>query len=374
MAAKKKVRVYKDGGAYQYYCGGSTHRDTALSNKQQGGQPAMTQDSQQDISIPQEKVNKFAEWLRNTSQQAVSKRDFDQELDLIRQVAQRGYSVPDSSAQNYGRMDDPNLRAFQSAYDNSIVDWVNPIEMMTQPQGDMQINFVDPNNTKQPPTNAQPILDQNTNSKLNRFTRDLTNKAQQGQSIPGYDIYNTAMFDGQNADITSLPREDFRRQMQEGIPQTKYPNPDDMVSQSNTEFTKEPDYSTYSSQENNNNQRGSNPYLNANLAIGSMQLIGNIANMDERAARERDVNERVSNVHRIYGAQGPDRGDYMTNVPGVGDFLKPDEHVRSGYNTKIAQDGTQIGNEAYQVNQEVDLNREEIERLIAQGYQIEYLD
>ena len=192
MAAKKKVRVYKGGGAYKYYCGGSVQGDMALPNKQQGGQPSMTQDSQQDDPIPQEKVAKFADWLRNTSEQAIIQRTLDQEMDLIKQVAQAGYSVPGANTQNYGRMNDPNLGAFQRAYDASAMDWTSPIEMMTAglQNGYMQMNPANPDaqnskNGQQPPTNTQQVLDPNTKNKLNTFTRDLTNKAQQGQSVPG---------------------------------------------------------------------------------------------------------------------------------------------------------------------------------------------
>ena len=110
-----------------------------------------------------------------------------------------------------------------------------------------------------------------------------------------------------------------------------------------------------------------NPYLASQTMIAGMQLLGNIGGMDERAAQEAAIRERVSNVHRLYGTQGEDRGDYMVNTPGVGDFLKPDQHTRMGYNTKVAQMG-------YQINDEVDLSEEEIQKLIAQGYDLEYLD
>lgn len=110
-----------------------------------------------------------------------------------------------------------------------------------------------------------------------------------------------------------------------------------------------------------------NPYLASQTMIAGMQLLGNIGNLDERAAQEAAIRERVSNVHRLYNAQGSDRGDYMVNVPGVGDFLKPDQHTRMGYNTKVAKMG-------YQIDDEVDLTEEEIKNLIAQGYNLEFLD
>lgn len=110
-----------------------------------------------------------------------------------------------------------------------------------------------------------------------------------------------------------------------------------------------------------------NPFLASQTALSGMHLLANIGGIDEQAQRERAVRERVSNVHRLYGTSEADRGDYMSNVPGVGDFLKPDQHTRMGYNTKIAQDGVQI-------DDEVELTEEQINQLIEQGYDLEYLD
>lgn len=110
-----------------------------------------------------------------------------------------------------------------------------------------------------------------------------------------------------------------------------------------------------------------NPYLMSDSILAGMHLLSNIGNADERAAEEKAIRERVSNVHRLYGTQGADRGDYMVNAPGVGDFLKPDQHTRMGYNTKIAQDG-------YQINDELDLSDEEIQDLINKGYTFDMLD
>ena len=110
-----------------------------------------------------------------------------------------------------------------------------------------------------------------------------------------------------------------------------------------------------------------NPYLATQASIAGMQLATNIGNLDDRFAQEAGIRERVSNVHRTFGTKGADRGDYMANVPGMGDFLKPNQHTRMGYDTKVAQDGAQIG-------EEMDLRQDEIEALIAQGYELEYLD
>ena len=72
-------------------------------------------------------------------------------------------------------------------------------------------------------------------------------------------------------------------------------------------------------------------------------------------------------MHRLFQAEASDRGDYLANVPGIGDHLKPDQHTRMGFDTKVAQDG-------YQVGDELQLRQDQIEQLIADGYQLEYLD
>jgi hypothetical protein len=59
----------------------------------------------------------------------------------------------------------------------------------------------------------------------------------------------------------------------------------------------------------------------------------------------------------------------MANVPGFGNELKPDEHTRWGRDTKVAQDGGEMS-----VGQETELSDEEIQRLLAQGYKLEFLD
>jgi hypothetical protein len=109
-----------------------------------------------------------------------------------------------------------------------------------------------------------------------------------------------------------------------------------------------------------------NPYLMPTMAIGAMDLIGNIGELDEQRNRENQLRERVSNVHRSYNVNETSRGDYMVNTPKTGDGLKPDEHLRKGFNTKIAQRGMEV-------NEELEMSDEEIQELIAQGYKIEFL-
>lgn len=102
-------------------------------------------------------------------------------------------------------------------------------------------------------------------------------------------------------------------------------------------------------------------------AIATMKGVTTLASYQEKRKREEAIKNRMSNVFETHDVQGSDRGDYMANAPGVGGNFRPDELTRMGYNTKIAQSG-------YEVNDELELSEAEINDLIAQGYQLEYLD
>jgi hypothetical protein len=104
-------------------------------------------------------------------------------------------------------------------------------------------------------------------------------------------------------------------------------------------------------------------------AIAGMRLAEGLFSMGDRMREEEKLKARFSNVFETHGTAGTDRGDYMVNVPGVGDPLKPNQHTRMGYNTKIAQDGG-----AYEIDDELELTEEQINNLVAQGYNLEYLD
>jgi hypothetical protein len=98
-----------------------------------------------------------------------------------------------------------------------------------------------------------------------------------------------------------------------------------------------------------------------------MQMATNIGNLGENKQKKLDAKERMSNVHRRFAVGPQDRGDYATNAFGYGDNLKMDQKTRMGYDTKVAQDGMQV-------NDEMELTEEQINQLISQGYQLEYLD
>jgi len=113
-------------------------------------------------------------------------------------------------------------------------------------------------------------------------------------------------------------------------------------------------------------QFGNNPYLPSEALNVGLAGLSRFTNRREEAKREEELRTSFSNVHELFGSTEQDRGDYMVNLPGVGDPLRPDEHVRKGFNTKVARDGMEVG-------AEMDMDEEEIERLKAQGYDIEIL-
>jgi hypothetical protein len=98
-----------------------------------------------------------------------------------------------------------------------------------------------------------------------------------------------------------------------------------------------------------------------------MQMATNIGNLGENKQKKLDAKERMSNVHRRFAVGPQDRGDYASNAFGFGDNLKMDQKTRMGYDTKVAQGGMQV-------NDEMELTEEQINQLISQGYQLEYLD
>lgn len=123
------------------------------------------------------------------------------------------------------------------------------------------------------------------------------------------------------------------------------------LDESNEEYVAEPNYYAIG--------QGITTGLNALAWLGEA---------DERAAERRRVEERTSNVHRLYSPdKRTNRGDYLQNTKREGEYFRPDQHTRFGYNTKTAQDGMEV-------NDEVELTEDEIRALINQGYQFDYID
>jgi len=198
---------------------------------------------------------------------------------------------------------------------------------------------------------------------LQSFTGTMP-KAQKGLSYPG----NMQLL----PEIDELTREDVLRMMEENDP--KVMDPTQYQNESIQEFepgsTEDPfNKNKRTNDRGNYGSTGMDP-RNTNMAqgmIAGMRVGEGIFNYKNRAEEEQELRKRFSNVFETHGIAGQDRGDYMVNVPGIGDPLKPDQHTRMGYNTKIAQDGLEV-------DQELELTDEQINELITQGYNIEYLD
>ena len=112
-----------------------------------------------------------------------------------------------------------------------------------------------------------------------------------------------------------------------------------------------------------------NPYVKGEAIPAALNALAWLGEGDERAQAEADLRRRMSDPFMFNKTLGPDRGDYMANVPGFGNELKPDDHVKWGMDTKVAQDGGEMS-----IGDEQELSDEEIERLIAQGYKLEFID
>lgn len=436
--AKKKVRVYKDGGYFSYAAGGETGY-----RKQMGGMPPMTQDSQPD-PIHQQKSADFVKKLRTLSQVAIAEK----EREFITGLAQDGYTLqqtdipehlgpgsnlqPGAITKDYGKIQDSNLKQFTQAYDRSTPDWANPINLigtgaqriMSQPdkwqlnlpegqdQQDLFKQFVNPSygNVNLNDFEIQDVEKNGKNRTLNYKATgsqeyvgpDFYPNAvqpfiptmqgfQDGGNFPGAGIFNSDMFANLYGDVENLetgdPNESINNMgTSHGFMKFLGDLNTDVANQTGTQG---PQYDamgvtgdrTVTDQGQLELEKVSkfkqatdeNPYLLPSGMIAGMQLAANVGNLDDRAAQERNIRERTSNVHRLFQAQGSDRGDYLSNVPGVGNFLKPDQHTRMGYDTKVAQDGYQVDG-GYNVGDEVDMRPEQIEQLIADGYQLEYLD
>lgn len=108
-----------------------------------------------------------------------------------------------------------------------------------------------------------------------------------------------------------------------------------------------------------------NPYAVPEMALTTLGVFEGIGNMFKANRGDQQYADQVSDVHRRYGSKAAGRGDYMANVSGVGNWFRPDDYTRKGYGTKMAQMG-------YEVGDELELTDEEIQELIAQGYELEF--
>ena len=115
-------------------------------------------------------------------------------------------------------------------------------------------------------------------------------------------------------------------------------------------------------------QESDKPYVPwGDITRTGMDIASFIGNRDERRNEQARVDERMSNVHRFNPTnKNVNRGDYLINTKKTGEYFRPNEHTRFGYGNN-AQNGMEV-------NSEQELTESEIADLLAQGYQLEYLD
>lgn len=90
---------------------------------------------------------------------------------------------------------------------------------------------------------------------------------------------------------------------------------------------------------------------------------------------DKEAKLKASNIYEFTKVQDDDKGGYLANAPGIGTNFRPDDTTFMGHNTMISQEGGAIfTDEEYQIDGEYDLPESKVKDLIAQGYELEYLD
>lgn len=339
---KKKCRVYKP------------------QSMEHGGQPPMTQDSQPG-SIPQEKSNNFLRWIKENSELA----QLDQELYNMKCGGEYKSKMQYGGSPNgYGKLEQTNTQAFEQAYENMMYDPMQDIQTLAS---NTVNGFGNLFKKEQEPWKKAGM---SSDDYYNKYY----GKAQKGIQVvnevnyPDYGMGFMPEID--NSDYLPNGGLDFIPETDDKIPSNYQLWKDNLAlvkegnkTENQNNLVKQDTQSPYGDEK----QKSRNPYAFPQTILAGARLLTGIGEMDERAALEEQINRKFGNVHENYGTMGAERGDYMVNLPGVGDPLKPNQHTRMGYNTKIAQDGLQI-------DEEMNLTEEQINELIAQGYNLEYLD
>jgi hypothetical protein len=111
------------------------------------------------------------------------------------------------------------------------------------------------------------------------------------------------------------------------------------------------------------------PYKVAQGILGMFDTTIGVGTGIQTAREEDQLAMRKSDPFRRYHTQGKIEGDRTPHTTQkIGNNLTPTRYTRKGYGTKVAQMG-------YEVGQELDgLTPEEIEELLAQGYELEFID
>lgn len=316
---KKKCRVYKP------------------QSMQQGGE---TQDSQLG-NVPETKASNFVNWLKGTSELA----QFEKEM--------TNYQYG-GSPNGYGELETMNMGAYQDAYQDMEYNPMNDIQTL----GSLVAPMFAPKKEEQ---YSDEYMNQNyslkpkkTNSTFGAqpggFGQGMNKgfqlgKAQTGKEVSYPDYGMGFMPEIDNSDYLPNGGLDFMAETDNsGIRlQDIYATEQDY----NSGQTGQLDESTYTNGPDMQKNKVKNPYALTQGVLAGARLLTGFGEMDERAALEAQINKKFGNVHENYGTMGADRGDYMANVPGVGDPLKPNQHTRMGYNTKIAQNGIEIQDNTY---------------------------
>lgn len=321
---------------------------------QEGGEPATTQDSNLD-PVYKEKSNNFLNWLHQSSEKSKVNTMLKADAEAIDNgTFQIGGSINGSGygTGDYGQMYN-DTSAYENAYNNGKGSIAGDISTLA--------GLIPFNNKTEQPLNGETYAANADGSPIETIPTSFGIKPggfgegklsafmQTGGDVnyPGLDLIPEI-----DDSILQLPNEEI------GNDYVLPPEPTEFVPGSSEDpFNKE------------KKRRSGNPYFAPQAINAATNVLTKIGEMDEQAKLEERLRRKQSDVHENFATFGSDRGDYMANTAGVGNFFRPDQHTRMGYNTKIAREGGE-----YNTNDEVELTEQQIRDLIAQGYDLEYLD
>jgi len=356
---------------------------------QEGGTPetgyTVTQDSQTD-PIPEEKANNFLTWLHKTNQTKRLEQEveasmmappmgFMQEggnvsMDQLRKLFAPQQKDPSKSGYetgDYGQKKDTNFGMFAQDVASKPTALAS-MNKFGQAAASMYENMMPKNQqqTSQQPVDGEAYTQQSPTAppaeepfsfgaKPGGFGAGMQQGfqlqnggmiyAQDGTSYPG--AYG--LWDPTDDDTSGQAFEKFMQEQSTAQPNiedtyTTDPGsqmrefepggPDDPFNEGKKDRSDRGKFGSIGMDARNTNQ--------AQAAIAGTQAVTGFIESFQRRKDEKALKNRFSDVFETHAVAGSDRGDYMVNVPGVGDPLKPDQHTRMGYNTKIAQDGVAI--------------------------------
>jgi len=351
------------------------------SFKKGGSNKGITQDSKND-PVYEEKTNKFVNWLQQTSTEFKEKEMLKAQQLMQQQSMQRPFM---QAGGNFGRNPTRN-----SGYGNDMESRLNQynIEPPQYP--------ADPNEMYNAMGDIRyptgPISAKNTSGfnfptenyqQINKPSENIVQPPQSIQDLIGFD------YEGLNDGMDNIPlgsetmgNINMEQPLNWNVPMLDDPTAPDAIDYNDPKgpFVNTDNIEGYENRytgeefakpgDNNPgrpNEKGM-PYIPwGDIARTEMDIASFIGNRDERASEQRRVDERMSNVHRFNPTnKRSNRGDYLVNTKREGEYFRPNTHTRFGYGN-TAQNGMEV-------NSEQDLSESEIANLLAQGYQLEYLD